>query len=419
MDDQRLEEGLRAIHVERATPPDIAAVHEEITSTPIEAVPQQHRWLRRFSSRLLVRTYGAMRLVVAGAIVGVAGGLALSGFLTQPAADPLAGRVEGRLVVAPDGPADHRTIAEAVAAAIDGDVVLIRPGTYEESVLVTKGIELRGDGARVSDVVVRVPVGSPGFTLRSSDAIVSHLTFESIEPRSVHAAIDVVGGSPTLHHLAAHSAVGTRFEFVNVSGTEPGTVLRDSVASGMVRAGGRADMIVADNVLRRTEADARAAGIVAVGGGTHIRVVGNDVNYIDVRKGASAEIEANEVSGAHGADPQPDVTPSYTEGRCGIRILGGPVSHLDGNFIHGNETGICGGEQISGGRVTDNVVGVWIGAQGHARLDNVEVSGNQIGLQFVTFTTGELLDVVLCDNEVDIQAHETAVVEEAGTSGCG
>ena len=419
MDDQRLKEGLRAVHKERATPRDLAAVHEEVISTPIEDVPQQLGWLRRVTAGFFVQTYGAMRLVAAGVIVGLLGGFVLSGFLTQPDADPVAGPVEGRLVVALDGPADFRTIAEAVAAATEGEVVLVRPGSYEESVSITKDIEIRGDGPSVSDVVVRVRDGTHGFRLRGSDAIVSHLTFESIEPGARHAVIDVIGGSPTLHHLASHSAVGTRFDFVHVSGTEPGTLLRDSVASGMVRAGGRADMLIADNVLRRTDPDARAAGIVAIGGGTHVRVVGNDVNYIDVRKGASAEIEANDVSGAHRADPDSDVTPSYAEGRCGIRILGSPTTHLIDNVIHGNETGVCGGEQIRGGRIADNVVGIWIGAQGHTRVDAVEVSGNRVGMQFVTFTTGELQDVILCDNGVDIQAHETAVIDEVGTSGCG
>lgn len=38
----------------------------------------------------------------------------------------------------------YTSIADAVAAAARGDTILIHPGTYKESLLITKGITLRG-----------------------------------------------------------------------------------------------------------------------------------------------------------------------------------------------------------------------------------------------------------------------------------
>jgi pectin methylesterase-like acyl-CoA thioesterase len=52
------------------------------------------------------------------------------------------------------GPGGYATITAAVAAARDGDTVLVRPGRYEESVVVEgKTITIRGDGDRDAIVV--------------------------------------------------------------------------------------------------------------------------------------------------------------------------------------------------------------------------------------------------------------------------
>ena len=51
-------------------------------------------------------------------------------------------------VVAADGSGDFTTISEAVAAAAEGDTVLVKPGEYVEVVAVDKNITLQGDGPR-------------------------------------------------------------------------------------------------------------------------------------------------------------------------------------------------------------------------------------------------------------------------------
>src|SRR5688572_4245804 len=57
------------------------------------------------------------------------------------------------LVVDPSDPEAYQTIAAAVDAAEDGDMILVRPGTYMESVTITKDITLRGDGPREAIVI--------------------------------------------------------------------------------------------------------------------------------------------------------------------------------------------------------------------------------------------------------------------------
>ena len=87
-------------------------------------------------------------------------------------------------VVAAVGSGDFSTIGKALAAA-DGDTILVRPGSYIESLIVDKGISLQGDGpvdaivvdggvdVTVRDNVIRglVPVvAEPGIDIRGPDA---------------------------------------------------------------------------------------------------------------------------------------------------------------------------------------------------------------------------------------------------------
>ena len=101
---------------------------------------------------------------------------------------------------------ENATITEAVTAATDGDTILVRPGTYDEAVLVTTDVTIRGDGDRADVVIERtgeLPVsewGDPALPyalrLEQSDASVENLTLRGEASR-----ISIVGGSPTLAQL--------------------------------------------------------------------------------------------------------------------------------------------------------------------------------------------------------------------------
>ena len=78
------------------------------------------------------------------------------------------------LVVSKDEPGAYRTIAGAVAAAQDGDRVIIRPGTYQESVTVGRAIEILGDGD--GDTVVVEGKGVPCFVLEGDVGRIGKLT---------------------------------------------------------------------------------------------------------------------------------------------------------------------------------------------------------------------------------------------------
>jgi pectin methylesterase-like acyl-CoA thioesterase len=99
------------------------------------------------------------------------------------------------LVVAQDGSGEYRTVQQAVdAAGVDGAVIHILPGTYEEKIVIDKpGIQLRGRGSNPGDVVLtwHLSSGTAGGTFKSASTTVTgddffaeNLTFENSFSRS-------------------------------------------------------------------------------------------------------------------------------------------------------------------------------------------------------------------------------------------
>ena len=134
-----------------------------------------------------------LALMVAGA--GIAGSRLLA--------------ADGTIVVAQDGSGTTTTITEAVAMAEDGNTILVRPGTYDESIVLDKDVTIRGDGDR-DDVIVELSVELPtggdwdgtdpdlpiAFLLETSDAKLENLTLRGELSRIV-----INGGTPELRDL--------------------------------------------------------------------------------------------------------------------------------------------------------------------------------------------------------------------------
>ena len=97
------------------------------------------------------------------------------------------------LVVASDGSGDYGTIGSAVAAAHDGDTILVRPGRYVESIFVDgKDLTIAGDGEHGTVTGgsggsgTESPADAPSsdaypwaFALADGDVALSDLTIES------------------------------------------------------------------------------------------------------------------------------------------------------------------------------------------------------------------------------------------------
>ena len=78
-----------------------------------------------------MRTYKLLRALLSI----VVGGIVLSGIANATI-----------IYVDDDGGGDYLTISEAVANAVDGDVIIVAPGTYVEEVIVDVSVTIAGSG---------------------------------------------------------------------------------------------------------------------------------------------------------------------------------------------------------------------------------------------------------------------------------
>jgi len=237
---------------------------------------------------------------------------------------------DGTIVVDQSGDGHFTTIAEAVAAAQDGDTILVRPGTYVEAVVIDTDIELKGDGP-VEEIVIMAPEDGPtapaetstqedpyAILLRDSNATLSGLTFEG-EPSEVFAS----GGSPTLEHLRF---IGTGYPY-DGSTTLPGG------SSIVVNNGSTAT--IRDNTIT-------SGGPIGVFDGSEPLIEGNTLSggpHIWGGFGDGAVIRGNIIEGAF------------------VRAIGSfddssPL--FEGNVISGTQTGIdswAGSPTVRGNRI--------------------------------------------------------------------
>ncbi len=92
------------------------------------------------------------------------------------------------LVVSSDGSGDHRAINDALEAAEAGDLILLRPGTYSEAIVMKKDVHVMASlaGGSIIDQPITIACNGQltGVTVRASDG------------SSV--AVTITGGSPTL-----------------------------------------------------------------------------------------------------------------------------------------------------------------------------------------------------------------------------
>lgn len=357
--------------------------------------------------------------------------------------------VAGTHVVAADGSGDFSTIAEAVAAAAEGDTVLVRPGSYVEAILIDKDITLAGDGAR-EDIVISPPEDGPttvfeapgvmqyepayALLIEDAQAEVRGLTFAGPEGAvgGEMAAVVVDGGSPTLSDLvfeetafglAIHSGstatlsdslmIGYGIEFVDSEPLIEGNVLRDGAAIG-----GGGGGVIRDNALS--------------GGG--ISAIGTPVIERNTVSGAdSAGISSSPMEGDAGA---PVIRDNIVSGsRHGIQVGSGwdydpsadagtdgaAIPTISGNDVSAELNAISVSD--TNAMVTDNTVhdswnGIVLIASGSAEItgNEIEVDGTAIDIGADTSPSVDGNDA--CGGIASIKVHEDATPSMGENTTC-
>jgi hypothetical protein len=347
------------------------------------AVRQRPRWLAlikeppmRTDSQLgvgspTVRIAAVMAATVLLAMALVGGGIAGSRLLGADG-----------IVVDASGNGTVTTITEAVAMAQDGDEILVRPGTYRESIVIDKDITLRGEDR--DSVIIDPPDDSPVYDdvwwgrspysilLIDNAAEVSELTISFSTPAGVDDPSDdhyfvVRGGAPLIHDISMSG--GGLYLHAGSAAT-----VRDSDLEGT--------WVFLEERSPATIEDSSFAAVVAnstntptSGGPSTIR--NNRTHGILIN--GPALVEGNEVF-AH-------EVPLWSDGQygSGIDVQGGEGWIIRANTVTGflDDTAIVA-SRTSSGEIVDNVVvdsrtGIHLGAGSHV-VEGNEVSGGDTGI---------------------------------------
>jgi hypothetical protein len=290
---------------------------------------------------------------------------------------------DGPMVVDPSGSGDYTTITEAVAAAEDGDEILVRPGTYTEAFVIDKDIRLTGDGP-VEDIVVEAPEDGPQYGGRPRDfyalllqdagaTTISGLTFRG-EP----SLVIVSGGSPTIQDSVFDNvgwAFGTRGtgndgSSIHVNDGSTATIVRNSlIGGGPVGVFGESVPLIDENSLT---------------GGPHIYLAS---------QGEGTVVKANTIDGTlrwgigvFDRDPVTIEGNMITNpGQNGINLSSGSGTIRD-NVISGAQlTAIATGNwdaTVVGNKLTDNQIAISYSAAEGLIEGNV-VEGGVVGIVVV------------------------------------
>jgi hypothetical protein len=363
------------------------------------------------------------------------------------------------IVVAQDGSGTVRTITEAVAMAEDGHTILVKPGTYHESVVISEDITLRGDGDRGGVVVeftdtddARWPVDlsptyaeielvSYGIALDTSDARIENLTVRgryAAAPGEIPiGAVIIDGGAPVIEGIDVvldaepyfDGGWNSRSAFQVTGGSSP--VIRGSSWDGFTRIVGptASTPTFEGNTITAQRISVWAGGPVTmrknrlIDGATVLLndrggiIEENEIDgSIGVSSGDGTIIRGNRMrGGGEGRDGRPgsaiEISGSGSaivdhneifDSPYGIDIHGGAKPQVDGNTIRGSTTMAI---FVDAGTVP-TIVG-----------NTIEQNAIGIGVRGVT-TTPVLTDNTFCANGTDLGVPEGSAVTLDGNTIC-
>jgi len=177
-------------------------------------------------------------------VVGVVGGL---GFLTYVRATPVPFWVPStptpvptpgpkRLIVDASGSGDYKTIASAILSAKTGEIIVLRPGTYKETLTISKDVRIVGKGGR-SMVIVEGAPDAHVFNFTSGSAALTGLTIRHTRGPGGRdlGAIDVTGGTPMIEDCdLTSSASVVSIHGARANPTFLNCTMRDSFGPGLL-----------------------------------------------------------------------------------------------------------------------------------------------------------------------------------------
>jgi parallel beta-helix repeat protein len=258
----------------------------------------------------------------------------------------------------------HRTIADALAVAASGDRIIVRPGTYDEGLLVDKPLEILGEG-KAEEIIVQTE-RSNALAFRTTLGRVANVTFRQLGGGD-YFAVDITQGRLTLERCRIESA---SLAGIAIHGAEAEPIVRNSTIHRCRQSG----VIVFD----------RARGTLEEND-----VANNSIFGILIRDGASPVLRGNQVHDNEHGGVSVDAAVGRIEDNSifsnraeGVLVSNQATPELRRNSIYKNaKAGIYlydgGAGEVKGNEIFDNLnSGIALRTQAHPVIQENTVTGN-------------------------------------------
>ena len=270
--------------------------------------------------------------------------------------------------VDPAGKGDTVTIEAALSQAKEGSTIRIQPGTYAESLVLTRPVTIQAVSADPADTVI-APSSGACLTVTAETGKLHGLTLRKTAGGGGEGCVLLVGSNLTLSNSVIESE-GTPAVILHSGGT---ATLQDLKINAL----GGVPAVIVSNGARTRLSDSTISGEVAFG--------------LLVRRGAEPEVIGNEIKGTTragmileaGAGGRYEGNQILDNAGSGVVIRGGSRPVLAKNRIESNgEAGVFIDEGARG-ELDSNIVarnkgsGIIVGGGASPLLRNNEVEGNE------------------------------------------
>jgi parallel beta-helix repeat protein len=230
-------------------------------------------------------------------------------------------------------PENFPTVQEAIDAAEPGDTILVGTGTYQENLVITKSLSLKGEGKYL-------------VTLRAADPQSPSILVKDEENVAL-AELTITGGSDGLRIIGSGSLTANDIIVEgNGTGIYPGPFARLELASSKVSGNH------GDGLILLGQAEVRDS-----------EISGNGYQGLKVWSSGSTKIHDNEISGNGGE--------GLFVGQGSIEVLGNMISENGGEGIE------IWGEAwatIQRNRISNNLDGILVWGEAQATISNNTIS---------------------------------------------
>ena len=341
------------------------------------------------------------------------------------------------VVASASGDGDYASITEALANVAPGGRVLVRPGVYDEAILLDKRVNIVGDGAR-HEIVVRV-AGASCLKSRAEAARVAGLTLRGVAGGGAPSfAVDVLRGELVLEDCDISSET---ISCVAAHGPEAAPHIKhcrihDGADSGLYFFDGASATVEDCEIYRSAN-----VGVGVTGGASAVvrrsKVYGGAHAGVVVWQNATALLEECDVYGNRLANLGVSEGAKLTARACRIR-----EGKNSGVFVHLEGEAVLEGCELYGHRDAEAAVttrgrlflndcrvrdghasGILIREGGQALLQACAVGGNagagvSVGAESVLAVLGSFIN----DNArfgIEVASGATARVEDSELTGNG